>query len=291
MLGGEKLSSTSLAHAQEMLASSAAPGAAAQGAMSADAPPAMTSRCRRHAGRRLENRARHRHLRLRQVGRAARARGRRLLSASTTCRPSCCATSSGSSGSGRTAAIAIAVDVRSAASLPHLLPLLAQLRSEGVAVHADLPRRHHRGAGAALLRDAPRPSARGPRRAGRGDRARARAARRAARGLDRARHQPAPPDPAAQLDARAGARARQPADAGVRELRLRHGVPLDADYVFDVRVLPNPHYVPRAAAPDRPRRAGRRLPGGAARRDRDAGAIAVFLRRWLPAFKADQRAT
>ena len=23
----------------------------------------------------------------------------------------------------------------------------------------------------------------------------------------------------------------------------KHGVPLDADYVFDVRVLPNPHYV------------------------------------------------
>ena len=31
--------------------------------------------------------------------------------------------------------VAIAVDVRSAASLPHLLPLLAQLKDEGVAVH------------------------------------------------------------------------------------------------------------------------------------------------------------
>ena len=32
--------------------------------------------------------------------------------------------------------IAIAVDVRSAGSLPHLLPMLNQLRSEGLAIHA-----------------------------------------------------------------------------------------------------------------------------------------------------------
>ena len=25
---------------------------------------------------------------------------------------------------------------------------------------------------------------------------------------------------------------------------FKRGVPLDADYVFDVRMLPNPHYVP-----------------------------------------------
>jgi UPF0042 nucleotide-binding protein len=39
---------------------------------------------------------------------------------------------------------------------------------------------------------------------------------------------------------------------GAREARLtlvfesfafKHGVPLDADYVFDVRVLPNPYYI------------------------------------------------
>ena len=83
---------------------------------------------------------------------------------------------------------------------------------------------------------------------------------------------------------------RQPADAGVRELRLSHGVPLDADYVFDVRVLPNPHYVPRAAAADRPRRAGRRLPAAQPEAVEMLERIAAFLRRWLPAFKADQRA-
>ena len=71
---------------------------------------------------------------------------------------------------------------------------------------------------------------------------------------------------------------------------FKRGVPLDADYVFDVRVLPNPHYVPElrpltgrdepvaaylAAQPDAVEMLER---------------IAAFLHRWLPAFKADQRA-
>ena len=34
---------------------------------------------------------------------------------------------------------------------------------------------------------------------------------------------------------------------------FKHGLPLDADLVFDVRFLPNPHFVPDAAAADRPR--------------------------------------
>jgi len=69
----------------------------------------------------------------------------------------------------------------------------------------------------------------------------------------------------------------------------RAGVPLDADYVFDVRILPNPYYI----------RELRPLTG------RDAGVaeylqaqpeavemlaqIETFLTRWLPAFEADQR--
>ena len=70
----------------------------------------------------------------------------------------------------------------------------------------------------------------------------------------------------------------------------RQGVPLDADYVFDVRVLPNPHYVPEL----RPL-TGRDAPVAeylAAQPDavEMLERIVVFLRRWLPAFKADQRA-
>ncbi len=70
---------------------------------------------------------------------------------------------------------------------------------------------------------------------------------------------------------------------------FKHGVPLDADYVFDVRVLPNPHYIPEM----------RHQTG----RDADVaqylaaqpeviemlGQIETFLTRWLPAFEADQR--
>jgi RNase adapter protein RapZ len=70
---------------------------------------------------------------------------------------------------------------------------------------------------------------------------------------------------------------------------FKNGVPLDADYVFDVRALPNPHYI----------RELRPLTG----RDADVvrylesqpevvemlGQIETFLRRWLPAFEQDQR--
>ncbi|WP_338415094.1 RNase adapter RapZ [uncultured Sphaerotilus sp.] len=70
---------------------------------------------------------------------------------------------------------------------------------------------------------------------------------------------------------------------------FKHGVPRDADLVFDLRVLPNPHYV----------RELRALNG------RDAGVIDFlraqpevaemlaqiegFLARWLPAYEQDQR--
>ena len=69
----------------------------------------------------------------------------------------------------------------------------------------------------------------------------------------------------------------------------KHGVPLDADYVFDVRVLPNPHYV-RELRP----LTGRDAPVAdylAAQPEvgEMLAQIESFLRRWLPAFEADQR--
>ena len=69
----------------------------------------------------------------------------------------------------------------------------------------------------------------------------------------------------------------------------RHGVPLDADYVFDIRVLPNPHYV-RELRP-----LTGRDPAVAAYLESQPEVvdmltqIEAFLRRWLPAFEADQR--
>lgn len=69
----------------------------------------------------------------------------------------------------------------------------------------------------------------------------------------------------------------------------KHGVPLDADYVFDVRVLPNPYYV-RELRPLN----GRDAPV-AAYLDAQPEAkemlamIHGFVQRWLPSFEDDQR--
>ncbi len=70
---------------------------------------------------------------------------------------------------------------------------------------------------------------------------------------------------------------------------FKHGVPLDADYVFDVRVLPNPHYV-RELRP----LTGRDTPVADYLRAQPEvaemlGQIEAFLSRWLPAFEGDQR--
>ena len=70
---------------------------------------------------------------------------------------------------------------------------------------------------------------------------------------------------------------------------FKHGVPLDADYVFDVRVLPNPHYVrelrPLTGRDARSPTTSRRSPRSVEMLDQ----IEAFLRRWLPAFEDDQR--
>jgi UPF0042 nucleotide-binding protein len=70
---------------------------------------------------------------------------------------------------------------------------------------------------------------------------------------------------------------------------FKHGVPLDADLVFDVRVLPNPFYIrelrpltgrdePVADYLEQQPEVGEML-----------GQIEGFVRRWLPAFESDQR--
>ena len=161
---------------------------------------------------------RHRHLGLGQVGGAARAGGRRLLlrrqpaaRAAARLHPPGAASASRSAWRWRWTCAP-------RRSLPALLPLIDELRSEGVRDAAAVPGRQHRRAGAPLLRDAPPAPAVAPAperrrrraRAGRGHRARARAAGRPARGLHRHRHQPAAPGAAAQLGALAGRRARQP---------------------------------------------------------------------------------
>ena len=70
---------------------------------------------------------------------------------------------------------------------------------------------------------------------------------------------------------------------------FKYGVPLDADYVFDVRVLPNPYYVRELRAlTGRDEPVAQFLAG-----QPEAGEllqqIETFIRRWLPALATDQR--
>ena len=70
---------------------------------------------------------------------------------------------------------------------------------------------------------------------------------------------------------------------------FKHGVPLDADLVFDVRCLPNPHYEPKLApltGRDRPViEFLERIPEV----EEMYGDIQGFVSRWLPAFVRDNR--
>ena len=291
MLGGEKLSSTSLAHAQEMLSSSAV------------SPPDPVERRRDERARRARP--------LPLGGRGAKRGGSspdwlRQAGAGDADRRHEIVLVTGISGSGKSVAlhaledagfycvdnlppellrdflrleqqqrdrrVAIAVDVRSAASLPHLLPLLAQLKDEGVAVHpifldattAALVRRFSETRRAHPLAD-------------RGalveaidlERELLAGLREVSTVLDTSQLRPT------QLRSwmrELVRRPRQPADAGVRELRLSPG--RAARRRLRVRRPGRAESALRAgaAAADRARRAGRRVPGGAARRGGNARA-------------------
>lgn len=70
---------------------------------------------------------------------------------------------------------------------------------------------------------------------------------------------------------------------------FKHGVPLDADFVFDVRCLTNPHYVPELrplTGRDRPVAAFLEADTEAQRMHADIGR---FVGDWLPAFVRDNR--
>ena len=211
--------------------------------------------------------------------------------------------------------VAIAVDVRSAGSLPHLLPLLKQLRDEGVSIKvvfldastdalvrrfSETRRPHPLSESAAGQTGADRPSD-----------------ERARRKEDRAPDSRRALVDAIELERELLAELREVATvidtsqlrptqlriwmrdlvrAGSKRLTLvfesfafKHGVPLDADYVFDVRVLPNPHYI-RELQP----LTGRDAPVAEyLQAQPEVGEmlaqIEAFLSRWLPAFELDQR--
>ncbi len=192
--------------------------------------------------------------------------------------------------------VAVAVDVRTAASLPVLVPLIDQLRSEGLRVRPifldasteALLRRFSETRRPHPLSAVPAGSdpARGLSDAIELERNLLSDLREVSTIIDTSLLRPA------QLRhwVRSLVGARDSALTLVFEsFAFKHGVPLDADYVFDVRVLPNPYYV-RELRP----LTGRDAPVAAYLEAQPEAAemlqqIEQFLQRWLPAFEDDQR--
>jgi UPF0042 nucleotide-binding protein len=69
----------------------------------------------------------------------------------------------------------------------------------------------------------------------------------------------------------------------------KHGVPLDADFVFDVRVLPNPYYQRDLRAQTGKDSAVMDYLKGQPEAQQMIQHISDFIRRWLEGFKHDQR--
>ncbi|MES2227143.1 MAG: RNase adapter RapZ [Pseudomonadota bacterium] len=203
--------------------------------------------------------------------------------------------------------LAIAVDVRSVGSLPHLLPLIQQLRGEGVAIQVvfldastdALVRRFSETRRPHPLSAEPpagMPTQRAGERLPDDRRALVEAIELERELLAELREVATVVDTSQLRSAQLRVWIRDMVRAGGNRLTLvfesfafKHGVPLDADYVFDVRVLPNPHYVPELNP-----LTGRDEPVAAyLRAQPEVGEmlaqIEAFLARWLPAFENDQR--
>lgn len=194
--------------------------------------------------------------------------------------------------------VAAAVDVRTAASLPQLVPLIAELRAEGVRIR---PIFLDASTDALLRRFSetrrPHPLTALAARSG-GDTSRAlveaielerdllSGLREVSTVIDTSQLRPA----LLRNWVRSLVGARGTALTLVFEsFAYKHGVPLDADYVFDLRALPNPYYI-RELRP----LTGRDAPVAAYLEAQPEaaemlGQIIGFLQRWLPSFEDDQR--
>jgi len=192
--------------------------------------------------------------------------------------------------------VAAAVDVRTAASLPHLLPLIAELRHEGVRIRPifldatddALVRRFSETRRPHPLSSVPAGSdaTRALLEAIHLERDLLADLREVCTVIDTSQLRPA----LLRGWVRSLVGARESAMTLVFEsFAFKHGVPLDADYVFDVRVLPNPHYI-RELRP----LTGRDAPVAAYLEQQPEVIemlmqIQQFLARWLPSFEEDQR--
>ena len=196
--------------------------------------------------------------------------------------------------------VAIAVDVRSAGSLPHLLPLLGQLRDEGIAIRSVFldassdalvrrfseTRRPH-----PLSRHTPVPGTEAdPQRA-------LIEAIDIERGLlSELREVSTVIDTSSMRPTQLRIWIRDLVKTTPNRLTLvfesfafKHEVPRDADFVFDVRMLPNPHYIrelrPQTGCDPAVAAYLASQPEVIEMLDQ----IDTFITRWLPAFEHDQR--
>ena len=193
--------------------------------------------------------------------------------------------------------VAIAVDSRSAGSLPHLLPLVEQLRGEGVAIRSVFLD----ASSDALVRRfsetrRTHPLSHETSNAQDHHRALLDAIELEREILSELREVSTVVDTSLLRPTQLRAWMRELVQASASRLTLvfesfafKHGVPLDADYVFDVRVLPNPHYIREL----RPHTGRDEVVVKYLEAQPEVGEmlaqIEAFLSRWLPAFQDDQR--
>lgn len=194
--------------------------------------------------------------------------------------------------------VAIAMDVRSAGSLPQLVSLIEELRAEGVVIR---PLFLDASTDALVRRFSetrrPHPLSKSPPGADSdGHRALVDAIELERELLGRLRELSTVIDTSQLRPAQLRTWIRDLVGAPGAALTLvfesfafKHGVPRDADFVFDVRVLPNPYYI-RELRPQ----TGRDVPVADYLRAQPEATEMIemidrFLRRWLPAFAEDQR--
>ncbi|RVT53548.1 RNase adapter RapZ [Rubrivivax albus] len=194
-----------------------------------------------------------------------------------------------------TSRVAVAVDVRTAGSLPQLLPLVRQLRDEGQHVRVLFLD----ASPETLLRRFSETRRPHPLTAVEGELSRAlvEALEMERQLLSSVRDIATVVDTSQLRPAQLRTWVRDLVGVPPAHLTLvfesfafKHGVPLDADLVFDVRVLPNPFYI-RELRP----LTGRDEPVAQYLRAQPEvetmiGQIEAFVRHWLPALRADQRA-
>ena len=192
--------------------------------------------------------------------------------------------------------VAAAVDVRTAASLPVLLPLIDELRGEGVRIRPIFldasndallrrfseTRRPHPLSTVAAGTD----SSRALMDAIQLERDLLAELREVCTVIDTSQLRPA----LLRNWVRSLVGARESALTLVFEsFAFKHGVPLDADFVFDVRVLPNPFYMRELRALTGRDEAVAHYLRAQPEVAEMLSQIQQFLARWLPAFEEDQR--